>query len=174
MVKRAQVPLSSYTRELGGEVSKLYLENPRGIPLSALMSYYGETYMRTLKACQLLSGQGKARLILTSSGSYLLFPKDVEPPKYSDLSLQQAKLLQLLQTTALKGTKGNRLVRTDYSELQRLIGASPNGLINSLKRLEKLGWVYILEKPKPGHQHAMLLTVRPETDPPEVSPRSSP
>lgn len=155
------IGVETYAQEIADDLPALMCEYPVGIYLTNLQEYYGESSIRTAKACQILERRGVIRIFQAASKAYYILPAHVDPSTIlAELTPQQRKVAQFMQQTA-RITENNRL-RTDYTQLARILDCSYGGLQATIQKLVALGYLSIETPPKRGFIAAMVIIVEPK------------
>jgi hypothetical protein len=151
---------SDYAREIFNDLPTLIKEQPNGITLSHMMSYYGESAFRTVKALEILANQDKLSLHKTAANAYYVLPKGYKAPIPETLLVLtelQRELFKFLVVTASRSTQ--KLVKTNYAQLARVMNSSIGGVKAAIHRLDHLAYVRIHKDSKRGFTDQLLLEV---------------
>ncbi len=131
-------------------------EYSNGILFTVLQSYYGESYMRTKKAVNLLALQNIVTVHRTVSNAYYLIPVGKEQNMiFPELTLSQRKLV-LFILEQLNKYNANQL-QTDYNQLCRMLKSSYGGLRFRMDKLVQLGYLEIVVNSSRGTQKSMVI-----------------
>lgn len=159
MPDHTKVSMESFVYELRMDLPRLYREHPTGISMNALHEEYGESIPRILRATQILEEKGVITIGQAENKVHFILPanKQLLPPiPYSTLTPLQRSLFQLLVKSAL-----NNRVRTNYTQLARILKCSQGGVRSSIDRLEHLHYLSLVEPVQPG-KPSLVLQLNPE------------
>jgi hypothetical protein len=145
--KGTGVSAKQLVREIEGDLPQLLKGKPRGISMNELHTYYGEE-------------QGKVRVHVANNHTHYITSGDTPPLSVLDQlsNLQQDTVRYLYDL--VKGSN-IRKVRTNYTQLSRILACSATGIRNCIDRLQTLGFVRILHPSKHGKQDELLLELLP-------------
>lgn len=158
MTQILRVSSQAFAEEIQRDLPTLIKEYPGGIYISNLQEMYGESYARTLKAVKMLAVLNVITLHQAVSRAHYILPKDYIPtipfpeltPLQRDFILYVANLCRKFQTSQ---------VRTNYSELSRILECSYGGLKSCLERLATLQYLAIINPSHRGKQSDLLIEI---------------
>lgn len=158
MTDPLKVSMESFVYELRMDLPRLYEQNPTGITMHTLHQEYGEPIPRILRATQLLKDKGHIVIGQNASREHYILPANAPAPSehtpYADLTDLQRRLFTLLVTSR---NPQNNLVRTNYTQLARLLDCSQGGVRSSLDRLTTLKYLSTHTPAIPGKQASLVL-----------------
>lgn len=156
-----RIPVLSFARELASDLDELARQYPNGIYYSHLSGYYGESVARVQKAVAILENQKVLTLYKSPNNAYYVLPTApilrTGNDLYAGLSDLQMRLVGLVERECLR-QKVDRL-KTNYSQLSRVLNCSYGGLKQCVKRLVDLEYIQILEPPKRGLGDEMIVAL---------------
>lgn len=156
--KASRVSIETFAWEVYNDLPKLIEEHVTGVYISHMQEYYGESAARVMKACQILQERGKVVLAQAASNAHYIIPPDyVCPVPFIELTDLQRKLVLYLHRTCR--FQHTRQMRTNYSQLARIMNCSYGGLHTCTARLVDLGYLIITEPSKAGKQNQLLITL---------------
>lgn len=154
MKKPSLIPIKAYAAEIFNDLPTLMQANPNGVYISYLSSWYGESHARTVKACKLLASKGRAQYVQAGSKAYFLVPANYKIHPLLLLTPLQRSLVNFLY----EQTGGElKVVRTNYSQLSRLLKCSHAGIKTCIQRCRCLGVLDISGDSQRGKQDTLLL-----------------
>lgn len=144
--------------EIMSDLPRLIAEHPNGVYLSHMQEEYGESTARIKTVLEGLATDGKLTLLQSASHSFYVLPTNYKPPTaHPELTpLQRMVLFYLQQLSAHSAT---HQIRSNYSELARIIKCSHGGIKSCLERLETLQHIRIVNPSSRGVQTALLIQV---------------
>lgn len=150
-----QVTLQQFANEIHRDLQHLFAENPNGIPISAFMEYYGESYQRVVSAVEILAAKEICKLFKSPSSAYKVQPFGV--PDVTGLSDLQQRCLNFI-----KGYSHDLTLTTSYPHLALNTKSSSAGVRNAVLRLNELGYIAIVKPGMRGHSNTLVLKVLPK------------
>lgn len=157
-----KVTVQQFADEIKSDLQELITQYPDGIYYTHLMEYYGESISRVREACMILLHFGHIERHRNVSNAFFILPKSTEITPISNVALLQLTPLQrkLALFIARRCTEaGTSVLRTNCSQLSRVIDCSYGGLRACLDRLVALRFVYILSWGGRGKQDEMKIQV---------------
>jgi len=153
-----KVSMESFVYELRQDLPRLYSEHPTGITFHAIREEYGETIPRIIRATQVLESKGHITIGQNASREHFMLPACALPPSkitpYADLTDLQRRLFTLLVDSR---NPENNLVRTNYTQLARVLDCSQGGVRSSIDRLTTLKYLRTYSPAIPGKQASLVL-----------------
>lgn len=163
MTDPLKVSMESFVYELRMDLPRLYAEHPTGITYHVLREEYGEPIPRIIRATQLLSDKGHIRIEQNASREHYILPVNAPHPRehirYADLTDLQRRLFIVLSEAR---NPENNLVRTNYTQLARILNCSQGGVRSSLDRLTTLKYLHTHAAAIPGKQASLVLAIHPD------------
>ena len=167
--KTERVPVLSFAREISTDLEDLMFQHPTGIYLSDLQAYYGESIARIQKAVDILEGQRSIVKKKSPSNSYYILPASPDviartgtKQKFAGLTELQMTVVEFFERECTRQQVVR--LRTNYSQLTRILNCSYGGLKQCLKRLIDLGYLRIEEPPRRGKSDEMVIALGPKLD----------
>ena len=164
-----RVPVLSFAREISADLEDLMFQHPTGIYLSNLQDYYGESIARIQKAVDILEGQKSIVKKKSANNSYYILPASPDviertgaKQKFAGLTVLQVSVVEFLEKEC-KRQQVTRL-RTNYSQLTRILNCSYGGLKQCLQRLVSLEYLRIEEPSKRGKSDQMIIALGTKLD----------
>lgn len=165
-----KVSMDSFVYELRQDLARLYADHPTGITYHVLREEYGEPIPRILRATQILQEKGHITIGQNASREHYILPANAPHPSkvtpYADLTDLQRRLFTLLTDSR---NPENNLVRTNYTQLSRILSCSQGGVRNSLDRLTTLKYLRVHTPAIPGKQASLVLELMPDKIQPHPS-----
>lgn len=160
----AKVPLTDFVDEVRQDLRVLIAEFPAGIYISHLVEWYGESASRCTRVCQILNEEKTVVIQQSASKAYYIIPawQAIATVQYPELTLLQRQCVLLVQKLLDSDNAGQ--LRTNISQLARLLAASYGGVRACIIRLEKLGYLEVRTPSLRGRQDQMLLALGPKAD----------
>lgn len=153
-----RISLEDYQREILSDLPQLIEQHPDGIYIADLVEWYGESVNRTIKACQNLSRENRLQLLQAASKAYYVLPNAYQPKEaLLELTPLQRQLVMYVARLASRSTINQ--VKTNYSQLARVLNSSYGGLRACVNRLVALGYLEMHHPSERGKQDQMLLSV---------------
>lgn len=158
MTQILRVSSQAFAEEIQRDLPTLIKEYPGGIYISNLQEMYGESYARTLKAVKMLDALHVITLHQAVSRAHYILPSQyISPIPFPELTaLQRDFILYICQLCHKHQTIQ---VRTNYSELSRILECSYGGLKSCLERLAQLSYLIIIHPSRRGKQSELLIEI---------------
>jgi len=150
--------IDKFAKEILADLPKLIEEHPEGVHISHMHEWFGEGAARILKACQYLKAHDLVELHQSASKAHYITPVAYIPGiPFPELTELQRKVALYISKTC-KAQDATQL-RTNYSQLSRILECSYGGLRTCLNRLVSLHYIYLSSPSKPGRQDQLVITL---------------
>jgi len=147
--------------EMKNDLKDLFEKNPEGLSISMLSGWYGESTQRILKACQQLESDGRVRLKRAANKAIFILPDDLQQGEaLTVLSVKQRELVKFV-AKRLEEEKAIHL-KTNYTQLSRLLLSSYGGMRIRLQRCVELGFLVIVHPSMPAMSDQLVLSLGPK------------
>lgn len=153
--------MKEFVQEIRDDLPKLIERFPLGIYMADLTSEYGETPARIGRACRILEEEGSIKMLHAASKANYILPQGYTPTiPFMNLTDLQRKLLMYL----CKICKEHHTIqiKSNYSQLSRIMSCSYGGLHSCLNRLAALAYIVIDSESQRGRQDMLVVTIGKE------------
>lgn len=155
--KPLRISYKDFAAEIEKDLDTLLYEYPDGLYAHHLREYYGETPNRIFHALSLLVAQDVVSLCKATDSTYYVIKVGAPIKPLVELTELQRRLVYLVMKTCKE--QNTYSLRTDYSQLNRILKASPMGLRACLQRLHVLDYIRIDEPSRIGLNGMMVLSI---------------
>lgn len=153
--RKWQPSLRDLMAEIRRDLPDLFKENPNGLSIPYLSSWYGESTQRIMKAVKGLEEKEKLHVRQAANKTFYIVPWDYEDDGMADLTELQRKLVRFVWLTIKNGQSDS--LKTNYSQLSRLLKSSYGGMVLRVQRCVDLGYLTIDHPSLQGRADTLIL-----------------
>lgn len=151
-----------FAKEIKTDLPYLMHEYADGLYVMDLKAYYGETANRIHHALSVLVGEGEIELVKAPDKTYYIVCVGTPPPPLIELTKMQRVIVRFVMDMCKKNNVTG--IRTDYSQLARILNISSGGLRATMDKLHSLGYILIASPSKVGYLGSMTLRIGPKLE----------
>lgn len=165
-----RVPTENFAFEILSDLPNLLKESPTGITIHQLHEYYGDSTTRIWRAISHLEHRHLIKVYQGPNGKMFILPPDQIPLPFNMGSLSDLQRNTVMFILNLCNQYKTAQVKTNYSQLARVLNCSATGIRTCVARLVELRYLAIVHPSAHGKQSDLILALGPALEQPtEIS-----